>query len=155
MYFYIYVFAIFFFCQDCGALRAAHAGMALSDAEASIVSPFTGKSKSVRCVVDMLLEGRATLHTSFAMYKYLVCNGLILSLTKQAIFYYGVLLCIFSYMMIDLVATLGLGYFMVLALPPKRLQVWYTPADMCAHYCALLLLTVETRANAICVSQLL
>lgn len=63
--------------------------MALSDAEASIVSPFTGKSKSVRCVVDLLLEGRATLHTSFAMYKFLVANGIILSLTKMAILYYG------------------------------------------------------------------
>lgn len=34
--------------NDCGALRAAHAGVALSDAEASVVSPFTSKSKSVR-----------------------------------------------------------------------------------------------------------
>ena len=33
--------------NDCGALRAAHAGVALSDAEASVVSPFTSKSKSV------------------------------------------------------------------------------------------------------------
>lgn len=123
--------------------------MALSDAEASIVSPFTGKSKSVRCVVDLLLEGRATLHTSFAMYKYLVCNGLILSMTKQAILYFGVLLCIFAYMMIDLVATLGLGYFMVLALPPKRLQACtvypyqqHLGLYIYAHY-HMLLLTVE------------
>lgn len=27
--------------NDCGALRIAHAGVALSDAEASLVSPFT------------------------------------------------------------------------------------------------------------------
>ena len=29
--------------NDCGALRAAHAGVALSDAEASVVSSFTSK----------------------------------------------------------------------------------------------------------------
>jgi P-type E1-E2 ATPase len=34
--------------NDCGALRAAHAGMALSEAEASVVSPFTSRTKSVR-----------------------------------------------------------------------------------------------------------
>ncbi len=33
--------------NDCGALRSAHAGLALSEAEASVVSPFTSKSKSV------------------------------------------------------------------------------------------------------------
>lgn len=33
--------------NDCGALRAAHAGLALSDAEASLVSPFTSTTKSV------------------------------------------------------------------------------------------------------------
>lgn len=92
--------------QDCGALRAAHAGIALSDAEASIVSPFTGKSKSVRNVVDLLLEGRATLHTSFAMYKFLIGNGLVLSLTKQVILYYGILLCIFGYIVIVCISDL-------------------------------------------------
>lgn len=42
--------------NDCGALRAAHAGLALSDAEASVVSPFTAKSKSVMAMVDLLRE---------------------------------------------------------------------------------------------------
>jgi cation-transporting ATPase 13A3/4/5 len=58
--------------NDCGALRAAHVGIALSDAEASIVSPFTGVSKSCMSVVDVLLEGRSTLATALAGYKYMV-----------------------------------------------------------------------------------
>jgi len=33
--------------NDCAALQAAHAGLALSDAEASLVSPFTSNNKSV------------------------------------------------------------------------------------------------------------
>lgn len=33
--------------NDCGALRSAHVGLALSEAEASVVSPFTSKAKSV------------------------------------------------------------------------------------------------------------
>jgi hypothetical protein len=41
-----------------GALRIAHVGIALSEAEASIVSPFTSKTKSIQSVVDLLREGR-------------------------------------------------------------------------------------------------
>lgn len=40
-----------------GALRAAHVGIALSEAEASVVSPFTSRSKSPQSVVDLLKEG--------------------------------------------------------------------------------------------------
>jgi cation-transporting ATPase 13A3/4/5 len=55
--------------NDCGALRAAHVGIALSDAEASIVSPFTGVNKSCMSVVDVLIEGRSCLASAFASYK--------------------------------------------------------------------------------------
>jgi cation-transporting ATPase 13A2 len=43
--------------NDCGALRASHVGVALSDAEASVVSPFTGLNKSAMDVVEVLMEG--------------------------------------------------------------------------------------------------
>lgn len=39
--------------NDCGALRTAHTGVALSEAEASMVSPFTSKIKSVS-IVDII-----------------------------------------------------------------------------------------------------
>jgi P-type E1-E2 ATPase len=44
--------------NDCGALKAAHVGIALSEAEASVVSPFTSRSKSPQSVVDLLKEGK-------------------------------------------------------------------------------------------------
>merc|ERR1719162_1021408 len=56
--------------NDCGALRAAHVGLALSDAEASIVAPFSSgetygtEEKSLRAVPDLLRYGRATLQTN-------------------------------------------------------------------------------------------
>ncbi|KAF4646621.1 hypothetical protein FOL47_005894, partial [Perkinsus chesapeaki] len=44
--------------NDCGALRAAHAAMALSEAEASMVSPFSSSrdSSSLITVVDLIRE---------------------------------------------------------------------------------------------------
>ena len=68
--------------NDCGALREAHAGVALSDAEASVVSPFTSKSKSCRSVVDLLREGKCALHTNLSSYKFLIMYGQLFSLWK-------------------------------------------------------------------------
>ncbi len=39
--------------NDCGALKAAHAGIALSDAEASVVAPFTSLDKSILSVTEV------------------------------------------------------------------------------------------------------
>lgn len=68
--------------NDCGALRVAHAGMALSDAEASVVSPFTSKSKTCVNVVDLLREGKAALHTNLSSYKFLIMYGQLFSVWK-------------------------------------------------------------------------
>jgi len=40
--------------NDCGALRAAHAGISLSEAEASVASPFTSKVANISCVPKLL-----------------------------------------------------------------------------------------------------
>ena len=61
--------------NDCGALRLAHVGLALSEAEASLVSPFTSRSKSCVSCVDLLREGRGALATSFASYRFLMQYG--------------------------------------------------------------------------------
>jgi cation-transporting ATPase 13A3/4/5 len=57
--------------NDVGALKAAHVGVALSDAEASIVSPFTSLDRSISSVVEILQEGRCALASAFAVYKYI------------------------------------------------------------------------------------
>ena len=60
--------------NDCGALRAAHVGIAMSDAEASIVSPFSTSVRSVKSCVELLRQGRGALATSITNYKYLICK---------------------------------------------------------------------------------
>jgi magnesium-transporting ATPase (P-type) len=39
--------------NDCGALKAAHVGIALSDSEASVVAPFTSLDKSIKSVTEV------------------------------------------------------------------------------------------------------
>ncbi|RLN55559.1 hypothetical protein BBJ29_008213, partial [Phytophthora kernoviae] len=49
------------------------------DAEASVVSPFTSKPKTIKSVVDICREGRCSLATSFASVKFLIMYGVIAS----------------------------------------------------------------------------
>ncbi|EFJ04479.1 hypothetical protein SELMODRAFT_432379 [Selaginella moellendorffii] len=98
--------------NDCGALRAAHAGIALSAAEASVVSPFTARNKSVHAVVDSLREARGALHTSFACYKFLIIYGLQFSIFKLCCYWFGIIACQMDCIFIDGVAVLSLGYAM-------------------------------------------
>ncbi|XP_065653337.1 polyamine-transporting ATPase 13A3-like isoform X2 [Hydra vulgaris] len=63
--------------NDCGALRAAHAGIALSCAEASIAAPFTSKIFNISCVPTLIKEGRASLVTAFGSFKYMVLYSMV------------------------------------------------------------------------------
>jgi len=107
--------------NDCGALRTAHTGVALSKADASMVSPFTAKTKTVSAVVDLLREGRGALHTSIAAYKFLITYGLLFSVLKLSFYYYGVIMCQMAYFMTEGIAIIALPYAMTLSLPASLL----------------------------------
>ena len=58
--------------NDCGALKAAHTGIALSQAEASVASPFTSGVQNISCVPRIIREGRCALATSFGTFKFMM-----------------------------------------------------------------------------------
>ncbi|VUZ51202.1 unnamed protein product [Hymenolepis diminuta] len=58
--------------NDCGALKAAHAGIALSQTEASVASPFTSGLQNISCVPRLIREGRCALTTSFGTFKFMM-----------------------------------------------------------------------------------
>uniref|UniRef100_A0A1B6M8G3 Cation-transporting P-type ATPase C-terminal domain-containing protein n=1 Tax=Graphocephala atropunctata TaxID=36148 RepID=A0A1B6M8G3_9HEMI len=62
--------------NDCGALKAAHAGISLSEAESSVASPFTSRDPNIECTVKVIREGRAALVTSFGIFKYMAAYSL-------------------------------------------------------------------------------
>ncbi|KAG2378060.1 hypothetical protein C9374_008682 [Naegleria lovaniensis] len=63
--------------NDAGALKAAHVGVSLSEAEASIAAPFTSLKPTIACVPQVIKEGKAALATSFQMFKFMMCYSLI------------------------------------------------------------------------------
>ncbi|KAJ2458779.1 hypothetical protein GGF42_001860 [Coemansia sp. RSA 2424] len=108
--------------NDCGALRAAHVGIALSDAEASVVSPFSSANRSIMSCVELLRESRAGLATSFANFAALICYGQIMSgMVKMASFYFAISLTQNLWMLIDGAIATGLMLTISMSGPAKKL----------------------------------
>ena len=63
--------------NDCGALKKAHVGISLSEAEASVASPFTSKEANISCLPELVREGRCALVTSFGIFKYMAAYSLV------------------------------------------------------------------------------
>uniref|UniRef100_A0A1I7TDH9 Cation-transporting ATPase n=1 Tax=Caenorhabditis tropicalis TaxID=1561998 RepID=A0A1I7TDH9_9PELO len=87
--------------NDCAALKAAHAGISLSDAEASIAAPFTSKVPDIRCVPTVISEGRAALVTSFGIFKYMAGYSLTQFVTVMHLYWISNILTDGQFMFID------------------------------------------------------
>ncbi|XP_018654523.1 putative cation transporting ATPase [Schistosoma mansoni] len=96
--------------NDCGALKVAHAGISLSEAEASIASPFTSKIRNISCVPRLISEGRCALITSFGMFKFMAGYSLIQSFSIMLLFVVGGNFSQWQYLHCDfvIITTLGL-----------------------------------------------
>jgi len=108
--------------NDCAALSAAHCGIALSEAEASVVSHFTAKNKTLSSVVHLMHEGRACLANSFAMFKLtLICGFVELS---QAMFAYthGTDMSEWMYLSIDFFMFIPFAFYTVKSLASNKLK---------------------------------
>jgi cation-transporting ATPase 13A3/4/5 len=124
--------------NDCGGLRAAHAGLALSDAEASMVSPFSsgregkrGAPKTLMTVVDMIREGRACLSTNLATFQFYMVYGIVLTLIRTFLALYGSLsLGEFVWLTNDIVFGITMVSFMVGSKPTAQLSSYRPTATL-------------------------
>ncbi|CAH8871431.1 unnamed protein product [Trichobilharzia szidati] len=98
--------------NDCGALKAAHAGISLSEAEASIASPFTSKKQNISCVPMLIREGRCALVTSFGTFKFMAGYSLIQSFSTIILFVIGSNLSQWEFLYFDfiIITTLSLTF---------------------------------------------
>jgi len=108
--------------NDCGALRAAHIGVALSDAEASIVAPFTSLDKSITSVLEVLKEGRCALASALAAYKYMILYGQVESINQIANAYFSVTFHEWCWVFMDGIWMMTMAFSLSLAHSEKRLS---------------------------------
>ncbi|XP_005344847.1 probable cation-transporting ATPase 13A5 [Microtus ochrogaster] len=92
--------------NDCGALKMAHAGISLSEQEASVASPFTSKTPNIECVPHLIREGRAALVSSFGVFKYLTMYGIIQFIGTSLLYWQLQIFGNYQYLMQDVSITL-------------------------------------------------
>ncbi|KAJ2780635.1 hypothetical protein H4R18_003339 [Coemansia javaensis] len=108
--------------NDCGALRAAHVGIALSGAEASIVSPFSTTNESIRACVALLREGRAAVATSVAGYKFIINYATTMAMLEITQFYFSVITSQAMWITVDTLVTTTFTIAITQLRPARRLH---------------------------------
>ncbi|KAL8601674.1 hypothetical protein ACOMHN_033850 [Nucella lapillus] len=100
--------------NDCGALKAAHTGISLSEAEASVASPFTSKKPTIECVPAVIKEGRCSLVTAFGIFKYMAAYSLTQFTTVLILYWIGANLTDPEFLWVDLflITTLFITFSM-------------------------------------------
>ncbi|XP_064384739.1 polyamine-transporting ATPase 13A3-like isoform X2 [Halichondria panicea] len=98
--------------NDCRALKAAHAGISLSETEASVASPFTSKIPDITCVPKLIREGRAALVTSFSVFKYMALYSFAEFISAAILYAYESNLGDQQYLYIDLILALCVSFTM-------------------------------------------
>uniref|UniRef100_A0A4W4E076 Cation-transporting ATPase n=1 Tax=Electrophorus electricus TaxID=8005 RepID=A0A4W4E076_ELEEL len=80
--------------NDCGALKRAHAGISLSELEASVASAFTSSTPNISCVPNLIREGRAALITSFCVFKFMALYSIIQYITVTLLYSHLIYMCV-------------------------------------------------------------
>lgn len=122
--------------NDCGALKAAHTGISLSDAESSVASPFTSREPNIECVVRVIREGRAALVTSFGIFKYMAAYSLTQFISVMILYHIDCNLTDVEFLYIDLFIITSFAFLMgrtesfdgpLVARPPQTSLVSLAP----------------------------
>eukprot|EP00437_Effrenium_voratum_P027608 CAMPEP_0181411004 /NCGR_PEP_ID=MMETSP1110-20121109/7641_1 /TAXON_ID=174948 /ORGANISM="Symbiodinium sp., Strain CCMP421" /LENGTH=1321 /DNA_ID=CAMNT_0023533589 /DNA_START=112 /DNA_END=4077 /DNA_ORIENTATION=- len=124
--------------NDCGALRTAHAGIALSEAEASMVSPFSSSRGfaekgfiSLSAVVELIKEGRCCLATNMATFMYFMVYNLTLTSSKIAVITWtDSTYSEWQFIMTDVGLAMIMVSFMVRCRPEKKLAATSPSASL-------------------------
>ena len=74
--------------NDCGALKAAHVGVSLSEAEASVAAPFTSAVPNISCIPSLVREGRLDITTTILFSKYTIVIPRCALVTSFGVFKY-------------------------------------------------------------------
>jgi magnesium-transporting ATPase (P-type) len=118
---------IFVAGNDCGALKAAHVGIALSDAEASTVAPFTSLDKTISATLGVLREGRCSLASSLASYKFMIMYGQIATINQLINAYLATSFTEWCWVFMDGIWVMTLAFSLPLAKAASSLaQTWPT-----------------------------
>ena len=105
--------AVVAFCgdgaNDVAALQAADVGISLSTSSDSLVAPFCSIGDDPRCVLDVLIEGRASFSVSFACFRFMALYSMIQFTAVSLLYIWGMNLSDGQFIWQDLCVILPLA----------------------------------------------
>lgn len=113
--------------NDVGALKAAHVGVSLCEAEASVAAPLTSKRQSIACMVAVVAEGRCSLDTSYLIFKFIIVYAFIQVFGVNLMYSFGGSVGNYQYLIQDLLYTTVLAGTMGFTRPAVKLTVQRPP----------------------------
>ncbi|KAE8603791.1 hypothetical protein XENTR_v10014467 [Xenopus tropicalis] len=116
--------------NDCGALKMAHAGISLSEQEASVASPFTSQTANILCVPQLIKEGRAALVSSFAVFKYVTLYSMIQFICMLLLYWKLKMVGLYQYLFQDVGITILVSLTLSLTHPYQKLAPYRPPAQL-------------------------
>lgn len=116
--------------NDCGALKISHAGISLSELEASVASPFTSKIPNIQCVPMLIKEGRNTLVTTFSIFKFMTMFILVGLTCIAYLFWKQTLLGNYQYLLQDLAINITVALTLSLNGPAPKLAPYRPPGQL-------------------------
>jgi len=116
--------------NDVGALKGAHVGVSLCEAEASIAAPLTSKQQTIACMLTVIAEGRCSLTTSYLIFKFIIVYAFIQVFAVAIMYSFGGSVGNFQYLIQDLLFTTVLAGVMGFTGPAKKLNKQRPPARL-------------------------
>lgn len=116
--------------NDVGALKGAHVGVSLCEAEASIAAPLTSKQQTIACMLTVIAEGRCSLGTSYLIFKFIIVYAFIQVFAVAIMYSFGGSVGNFQYLIQDLLFTTVLAGVMGFTGPAKKLNKERPPARL-------------------------
>ncbi|XP_036601114.1 polyamine-transporting ATPase 13A2 isoform X3 [Trichosurus vulpecula] len=127
--------------NDCGALKAADVGISLSEAEASVASPFTSQITNIECVPKVIREGRCSLVTAFCIFQYMALYSFIQFISVLLLYTINTNLSDLQFLFVDLAIITSVAMLMSFTGPAPELGVSRPPgALLCVAVLGSLLL---------------
>ena len=99
--------------NDCGALKSADISLSLSPEEASISAPFSSSQvNDISPLIDLFIEGKASLVTSIQTFKYMMLYSLIQFMSVTILMVLNSYLSDYQFLTSDLVIIFPLAFLM-------------------------------------------
>lgn len=107
--------------NDCGALKAAHVGVSLCEAEASVAAPMTSRQQSITSMISVVAEGRCALLATYQIFQFIVGYAMAQAFATNLMYTHGLQMGNYQYLIQDLFYITILAALMGYTKPRKEL----------------------------------